>query len=61
MRMLELQKAYGVAVKAAEDPDISRDERRRYHAIADHIWKSCGDTRDEQTGLLEAADKMAGH
>jgi hypothetical protein len=60
MRMDELQKAYGLAVKASENPNTPLRERNQYRAIAHLIWKSCGDTRNEQTGLVEAADKIAG-
>lgn len=51
MRMNELQQAYSIAVKAAGDLTISREERHRYLSIADHIWRSCR-TTSEAKALL---------
>jgi hypothetical protein len=64
MRMNELQKAYGLAVKASENPDTPLRERNMFRAVAHLIWESCGGTcpeipRDPQSLLVAAADRIA--
>ena len=39
----ELQKAFALAHKLSENPDIGSRERKYFRAIAHLIWKSCGE------------------
>lgn len=57
MRISELEKAYALAVKASENPDIPAKFRNIFRAIHYQIWKSCGDDRESQGQLVVSADK----
>ncbi len=57
MRISELEKAYAMAVKASENPDVPLRFRNMFRAIHYQIWKACGDTSDDQTKLVAAADR----
>lgn len=48
-----LQKAFALAHKASEDPDIGKIERKYFSAIATLIWLACGETKNPDPERLK--------
>ncbi len=56
MNISELQKAYALAVRAAENPEVPLKWRNVFRAIHYQIFRAVG--REDQTALAAAADRL---
>jgi len=44
-QLSDLEKAFALAHKLSENPDLTNEERARHRAVAHLIWKSCGSAK----------------